>query len=73
VEWKSNATGDENFMGDWGDLPIDLCGEKEMQQSRLQKKREWVNYFDEVIEEIRKLMLDSAHSEVNNKRRLNRG
>jgi hypothetical protein len=25
VEWKTNATGDENNMGDQIDLPFDLC------------------------------------------------
>jgi hypothetical protein len=30
VEWQANATGDEIFMGDQGDLPIDLYGGKEM-------------------------------------------
>jgi len=32
VEWKFDAMGDEVFMGDQIDLPIDICYEKEMQQ-----------------------------------------
>jgi hypothetical protein len=56
-EWKLNATREEeDDRGDLVDLPI--CRE-EVQWSRLQKESQPWEQLDEVIEEIRRLMLSS--------------
>jgi hypothetical protein len=60
-------------MGDHIDFPIGMCDEKEMQQRRLKKKSQYVNQLDEVIEEIRKLMLESTQQVANNGGRIHRG
>ena len=69
VGWKDKATGDEGIKGDQVDLTID---KKEVQQSSLQNKDHPIEQLDEVIEEIRRLMLGSAQETVS-RRRLNRG
>jgi hypothetical protein len=67
--WKAKATGDEGIKGDQVDLTID---KEEVQQSSLQNKDQPVEQLDEMIEEIRSLMLGSAQEPVS-RRRLNRG
>jgi hypothetical protein len=58
AEWPTKVTRDEeNNMGGRCDLPID---KEEVQQVSLQKKSQPMEQLDEVIEEIRKLMLRSA-------------
>jgi hypothetical protein len=66
VEWKTSATrGDEDNMGDQVDLLIDKYGEEEVQQRRLHKKSQPLEQLDEVIEEIRKMMLRSVEETIN--------
>jgi hypothetical protein len=61
---------EEDGMGDLVDLPI--CRE-EVQWSRLQKKSQPLEQLDKVIEEIRRLMLNSSQEVVNNKKMKNKG
>jgi hypothetical protein len=69
TEWKDKATRDgEDFKGDRDDLPI--CRE-EVQWSRLQKESQPLEQLDEIIEEIRRMMLISA--EAVSKGKLSRG
>jgi hypothetical protein len=68
--WKAKATRDEeNSKGDQVDLPID---KEEVQQRRLHKKSQPLEQLDEVIEEIRRLMLRSAHEKLPVKEKLSR-
>jgi hypothetical protein len=67
--WKTNATREENDMGDQDDLPFDVF-EEEVQQRRLHKKIQPLEHLDRVIEEIKKLMLRSA--EAVNKGKMNK-
>jgi hypothetical protein len=62
VEWKAKAKRGKNNTGDQDDLPID---KEELQPSILQKKSQSMEQLDEVIEEIRKLMLRSVEGAVN--------
>jgi hypothetical protein len=57
AEWQVEATEEENSMGDLVDLPI--CRE-EVQPRRLQKESQPWEQLDEIIEEIRRLMIRSA-------------
>jgi hypothetical protein len=57
-------------MGDQVDLPFDQ--HEEMQQSRLHEGSQPVDQLEEMIEEIRRLILISLQEFVN-KERLNRG
>jgi hypothetical protein len=66
--WQVEATEEEDGMGDLVDLPI--CRE-EVQWSRLQKESQPWEQLDEIIEEIRRLMIRSA--EVVSKGKLSRG
>jgi hypothetical protein len=59
AEWQVEATEEEDGMGDLVDLPI--CRE-EVQWSRLQKESQPWEQLDEVIEEIRRLMIRSAEA-----------
>jgi len=59
-EWKTHAKIDEYGMGYRIDLPIDVCDEKEVQQSRLPRRSQPLDQLDEVIKEIRNMMLGSA-------------
>jgi hypothetical protein len=62
AEWKAKATRDEeDNLGDQCDLPID---KEEVQQASLQKESQPMEQLDEVVEEIRKLMLGSAEEAV---------
>jgi hypothetical protein len=57
IEWRDKATRDEEYnLGDRRDLPID---KEEVQQASLQKESQSMEQLNEVIEEIRKLMLGS--------------
>jgi hypothetical protein len=47
-------------LGDQIGLPIEMCDEKKVYQSRLQKKNQPIDQLDRVIEEIRKLMVKSS-------------
>jgi hypothetical protein len=72
AEWKLSATrGDEDNMRDQVGLSIDKYGEEEVQQKRLHKKSQPQEQLEEVIEEIKKLMLRSAEETVS-KEKLNR-
>jgi hypothetical protein len=66
--WQVEATEEEDGMGDLVDLPI--CRE-EVQWSRLQKESQPWEQLDEIIEEIRRLMIRSA--EAVSKGKLSRG
>jgi hypothetical protein len=69
AEWQLNATKEEeDGMGDLVDLPI--CRE-EVQWSKLQKESQLWEQLDEIIEEIRRLMIRSA--EAVSKEKLDRG
>jgi hypothetical protein len=69
TEWQLNATREEEYgMGDLVDLPI--CRE-EVQWSKLQKESQPWEQLDEIIEEIRRLMIRSA--EAVSKEKLSRG
>jgi hypothetical protein len=69
VEWQLNDTKEkEDGMGDLVDLPI--CREV-VQWSKLQKESQSWEQLDEIIEEIRRLMIRSA--EVVSKAKLDRG
>jgi hypothetical protein len=60
AEWQLNATKEEeDGMGDLVDLPI--CRE-EVQWSKLQKESQPWEQLDEIIEEIRRLMIRSAEA-----------
>jgi hypothetical protein len=72
AEWQVKATEEENNMGDQDDLPFDVYEEEELQPSRLHKESQPAEQLEEVIEEIRELMLKSA-KEVVSKEKLNRG
>jgi hypothetical protein len=62
AEWQVKATRDgENHKGDRVDLPID---KKELQPRRLHKINQPLEQLEEVIEEIRRLMLRSAQESV---------
>jgi hypothetical protein len=64
ADWQLNAKKEEeDVMGDLVDLPI--CRE-EVQWSRLQKKSQPLEQLDKVIEEIRRMMMNSAQESVNN-------
>jgi hypothetical protein len=55
IEWKTKVTRDEeDNLGDQSDSPID---KEEVQQDSLQKKIQSMEQLNEVIDEIRKLML----------------
>jgi hypothetical protein len=64
--WKVEAIEEEDRMGDRDDLPI--CRE-EVQRSRLKKESQPWEQLDEMIEEIRRLMIRSI--EAVNKGNLN--
>jgi hypothetical protein len=66
--WQVEATEEEDGMGDLVDLPI--CRE-EVQWSRLQKESQPWEQLDEIIEEIRRLMIRSA--EAVSEEKLSRG
>jgi hypothetical protein len=70
AEWPVNVTRDESSMGDQDDLPIEQ--HEELQPSRLHKENQSMKQLEEVIEEIRRLMLRSAE-EVVSKEKLDRG
>jgi hypothetical protein len=53
-------------MGDQVDLPIDK--EEELQQGRLHTKSQPLEQLDEVIEEIRRLMLSLAAKTASNEK-----
>jgi hypothetical protein len=58
AEWPHSATKrDKDSMGDRVDLPTEM---KELQQRRLHTENQPLEQVDEVIEEIRRLMLNSA-------------
>jgi hypothetical protein len=57
VGWQVEATEEEYGMGDLVDLPI--CRE-EVQRSELQKESQPWEQLDEIIEEIRSLMIRSS-------------
>jgi hypothetical protein len=66
VEWTLSATEDEeDSMGDHGDLPI--C-RKKLQQRRLHEQSQPGQQLDEVIEQIRRLMLKSAQETASNEK-----
>jgi hypothetical protein len=65
MEWQVDATGDEVSLGDHIGLPIEMCDENKVQQSRLQNKNHPIDQLDEVIEEIIKLMVNLAKEVVN--------
>ena len=68
AEWQDKATRDgEYYKGDRVDLPI--CKE-EVQQKRLHKESQPLENLDEIIQEIRRLMIRPV--EVINKRNLSR-
>jgi hypothetical protein len=70
AEWKIKATRDEeDNMGGLIDLPI--CRE-EVQPRRLHQESQPLEQLEEVIEEIKRLMLRSAQEFVS-KEKLNRG
>jgi hypothetical protein len=62
VEWQATAMGDKIIMGDQDDLPINMCGEEDMQQQRRlsEKKSHPIDHLDEEIEQIRRMMLKST-------------
>jgi hypothetical protein len=66
--WQYKVAREEGIKGDHDDLPID---KEEVQQRRLHKKSQPLEQPDEVIIEIRKMMLKST--EVANKEKLNKG
>jgi hypothetical protein len=69
TEWKNKVTRDEeDNLGDQSDSPID---KEEVQQDSLQKKIQSMEQLNEVIDEIRKLMLGLAE-EVINKEKINK-
>jgi hypothetical protein len=68
VGWQVEAIEEEDGMGNLVDLPI--CRE-EVQQSRPQKESHPWEKLDEIIEEIRRLMIRSV--EVVRKGKLSRG
>jgi hypothetical protein len=72
VGWQANSTRDEGSKGDQVDLPFNVYEEEELQPSRLQRKNQPAEEMEEVIKEIRELMLKST-KEVVSRRRLNRG
>jgi len=62
VEWQVNTTIYEgDTLGDQCDFPKD---KGYMQQYSLQQKNQPMEQLDEVVEEIRKLMLDSTEELV---------
>jgi hypothetical protein len=67
--WKVEATKEEDGMGDLVGLPI--CRE-EVQWRRLQKESQPWEQLDEIIEEIRRLMLRSA-AETASEEEMSRG
>jgi hypothetical protein len=69
-KWKFKDKGYEGSMGDQVDMPFDQ--HEEVQQIRLHKESRPTKQLEEMIEEIRSLMLRSTH-EVVSKERLNRG
>jgi hypothetical protein len=69
--WQANATEEENNMRDQDDLPFDVYKEEELQPSKLQKKSQLAEQHEEVIEEVRRLMLRSAR-ETASKEKLSR-
>jgi hypothetical protein len=61
AEWQVKATRDgEDNMGDRCDLPRD---KEEVQRASLQQKSQPMEQLDEVVEEIRKLMLGSTEKQ----------
>jgi hypothetical protein len=66
AEWPLSATKrDKDSMGDRADLPIEKT---EVQQRRLHTKSQPLEQLDEVIEEIRRLMLNSAAETASNEK-----
>jgi hypothetical protein len=60
AEWPLSATKrDKDSMGDQADLPIEKT---EVQQRRLHTKSQPLEQLDEIIEEIRRLMIRSAEA-----------
>jgi hypothetical protein len=58
AEWPVNVTRDESSMGDQDDLPLEK--HEELQPSRLHKENQPMKQLEEVIQEIRELMLKSV-------------
>jgi hypothetical protein len=70
TEWPVNVIGDEGSMGNQVGLLIDR--HEELQPSRPDKESQTVEQLEEVIEEIRRLMVKST-KEAFIKGKLNRG
>jgi hypothetical protein len=70
VEWQVKATRDgEDDLGNQHDFPMNKEG---MQQASLQKESQSIEQLDEVVEEIRKLMLESVEELVSMRKLGNR-
>jgi len=69
--WQVNTTGDQGSKGDQVDLPFDVYEEEDLQPSRLQRKSQPTDQLEEVLEEIRKMMLRPAEETVS-RRKLSR-
>jgi hypothetical protein len=62
IEWLVNVTGDERNTGDQDDIPLEH--HEELQPSRLPEKIHPGENLEEVIQEIRELMLKSTEEVV---------
>jgi hypothetical protein len=62
AEWPIRVTRDESCMGDQDDRPIEQ--HEELQPSRLHERNQPMEQLEEVVEEIRRLMLRSAEEAV---------
>jgi hypothetical protein len=70
TEWQVKAIRDgEDDLGNQHDFPMNKGG---MQQDSLQKESQSIEKLDEVVEEIRKLMLESAEELVSTRKLRNR-
>jgi hypothetical protein len=70
AEWPVNITRDESSVGGQDDLPIEK--HEELQSNGLHKENQLMKQLEEVIHEIRELMLRSAE-EVVSKENMERG
>jgi hypothetical protein len=71
VEWPLSTTKRDKYnMGYRVDLPTKM---KELKQRRLHTKGQPLEQLDEVIEEIRRLMLSSVAETTNNEKLKNKG
>jgi hypothetical protein len=61
AEWQVKATKGEGVLGSQCDFPID---KEQVQRASLQQKNQSIEKLDEVIKEIRKLMLELEEESV---------